>query len=322
MPHSASLRAARGIAAAVFAAMAACHNPTDAGGGGNGAVTSLAGRIAFSRTAAFSSPGEFEIKPDGTAGGVLFTPPAFSFAIANAVSADGHVLAIELQFSNLTQIVLADLRTGAITPFPADQVHGYGAPSWSPGGGQIAFQDGTDGSTVFIPTLIFGRVLVANADGSGMVAVGDSAILGSAVTWSHDGTHILYSRVGKLVSVMANGSTVNPVAIGSADSVLDPALSPDGTKIAFANGWPAQTVITVMNADGSAPMPVATSMSGDRHPAWSPSGAQLAIERYATLTVDAPVIVVMGSTGTDTLTVSPAGSLFEDHWPAWGPAAP
>ena len=313
-------RAVRVIAPVLFAATAACHNMAEPhGGGGGGAQTSVAGKLVFAR----SDIGEsvvIQVKPDGSAPSVINSTPRFAIPIGTAVSADGHHIAVEEQLINKTHIVLWDLSTGDTVPFPADQAHGYSAPSWSPSGSEIAFADDAGGP--FPPEPVFGRVFVANADGSGARTVGDSAILGSAVTWSHDGTHVLYSRVGVLVSVMADGSTASPVPIGSADSVLDPAMSPDGTHIAFADGWPGGTVIVVMNADGSSPVQVSTPQVSDRHPNWSPDGTMLAFERSAYSVEASSAILVMGVTGSNLHSVSPAGTEFFDRWPSWGPAAP
>jgi hypothetical protein len=50
-----------------------------------------------------------------------------------------------------------------------------------------------------------------------------------------------------------------------------PAVSPDGTKIAFVRGLD----IWVMNADGGGPAPITGTEGGDSQPAWSPDGSQI-----------------------------------------------
>jgi TolB protein len=325
MRQISTTRAAGGIAYALIAAIAACHSPTSSSGGGNGALTSLAGRIAFVRTG-LSGVGAVQVKPDGTGAGFVVTAPAFVTPLVSAISPDGHHLAVEMEFGPVNKIAIYDLRTGANTPFPADQTHGYDAPSWSPSGTEIAFEDGRSAFATYSGAIEYGRVLVASADGTGARAVGDSAILGSAVTWSHDGTEVLYSRAGVLVSVKADGSSVSPVPIGSVSQVYDPALSPDGTRIALVGilSGSSSPAIIVMNADGTSPASLATTQPGDFHPAWSPDGTMLAIERDLTGSLDSlGVIVVMSANGSNPHIVSPAGSSqFDDRWPSWGPATP
>jgi len=326
MRQSSAPRAARGFACVLIAASAACHSPTSSngGGGGGGALTSLAGRLAFVRSDLYTR-GSWQVKPDGTGAGAVVEAPAFGTPLATAVSPDGHRLAVEMQQGNdVSRISVHDLRSGGSTPFPADQTRGYGAPSWSPSGAEIAFEDGRSMFSVLSGAIEYGRVYVANADGSGARVVGDSAVLGSALTWSHDGTQVLYSRAFVLVSVKGDGSTVTPVPIGSAAAVLDPAMSPDGTRIALSALAPDSTLMLfVMNADGSSPTMLAGGLQDDRHPAWSPDGTLLAIQRMPRTSVDSlAVIVVMSATGANAHVVSPAGSLVLDTWPSWGPATP
>jgi len=60
---------------------------------------------------------------------------------------------------------------------------------------------------------------------------------------------------------------------------LDPALSPDGTLIAYSAGPPGAAKIFVRRRDGGSTIAVAAGVSGDlRRPQWTPDGARLAFQ--------------------------------------------
>lgn len=60
----------------------------------------------------------------------------------------------------------------------------------------------------------------------------------------------------------------------AADS--DPAVSPDGTRIAFVSNRDGNFELYVMNADGSNPVRLTDLPTHERGPAWSPDGARIA----------------------------------------------
>jgi Tol biopolymer transport system component len=99
-----------------------------------------------------------------------------------------------------------------------------------------------------------------------------------------------------------------------------PAWSPDGRRIAYEynpspTGVPARSSdIYVMNANGSFPRPLTTTVGFDGDPAWSPDGRKIAFESTRSGNSD---IWVMNADGTRPvrLTRSPAF----DGDPAWSP---
>lgn len=98
---------------------------------------------------------------------------------------------------------------------------------------------------------------------------------------------------------------------------VQPAWSPDGTKIAFASDRndPGRNDIFVMNADGTGLVQLTTSVGTDQlQPAWSPDGTRIA---YTSNEDNGPGIWLMNADGSgQSVLVNDAASEFD---PAWSP---
>jgi Tol biopolymer transport system component len=100
---------------------------------------------------------------------------------------------------------------------------------------------------------------------------------------------------------------------------IEPAWSPDGSKIAYARAITANkcdgcdTTVWVMNADGSNPHAITTDADPwhDQQPTWSPDGTELAFYRW---TYDAASLAVIPATGGSMKTIAKNGTD-----PKWGP---
>jgi TolB protein len=190
-----------------------------------------------------------------------------------------------------------------------------GQPAWSPDGRQLAFQRARRGSSSWLyvadadgsgerrlPVGVSGRVdwspdgrrlaltsdgrlLVANADGSGSdVLVGARDGHASDPRWSPDGRQIAFVLApdgvhGDVYVVGADGTgrrrlTQLPRDVGVPDS---PVWSPDGRRIAFL--LPGS--LRVIDADGTAPRVLARFPTGifPSSPAWSPDSRTIAYAR-------------------------------------------
>lgn len=184
-------------------------------------------------------------------------------------------------------------------------VGAYARPEFSPDGTKIAF--GGTGSYQ-------GSLMIMNADGSGepvaVVNMGSSP----QISWSRDGTKILYSSYvdsRDRVMVVAAAASAQPqtLAIGTA-----PSYSPNGQLIAWANGYEAW----VMNTDGTGKRPLANAaieLDG-LYLQWTPDG------RFVTVNsgVYDDIWSISASTG-NTTQMTNTGDLDETVH-AWQPVGP
>lgn len=145
-------------------------------------------------------------------------------------------------------------------------------PNWSPDGTRISYMSGSD-------------VWVANRDGSDGRRVNTRPFPNTTgAWWAPDGKHILFSagvwEHHDLWLVGFDGLPERRLTDheGNEDS---PAYSPDGTKIAYLQGFSASgpTRVVIMNADGTG------SRTLDDHygwlgPIWAPDGTGIVVGDY------------------------------------------
>jgi Tol biopolymer transport system component len=93
---------------------------------------------------------------------------------------------------------------------------------------------------------------------------------------------------------------------------IEPAWSPDGTKIAFASRRAGTFDIYVMNADGTGARSLTSTKENDSHPTWSSDGTKIAFARGGS-----GDIFVMSADGADARRIS--DSVAEEADPAWSP---
>jgi Tol biopolymer transport system component len=93
---------------------------------------------------------------------------------------------------------------------------------------------------------------------------------------------------------------------------IEPAWSPDGSRIAFASKRAGSFDVYVMNADGTGTRRLTRASADEGHPTWSPDGERIAFSRGTS--GDLYVVRADGS-GVRPLANGPA----DDAQPAWSP---
>ena len=184
-------------------------------------------------------------------------------------------------------------------------------PRWSPDGTQIAFMRSEAGTP-------WGYSLyVMNADGSSpKLLVRASSYDFAAPSWSPDGRQIAYS--GGAAGVKIIPATGGPVqrSFGFDNIALDPAWSPRGDTIAFANSTGISSELVAQFADGRAMFLTATLSLRETSPAWSPDGLRIVYDDETWIPSDSTGLRTMNGDGTGVAIVP--GTRY-DRDPQWSP---
>ncbi|HLI94759.1 MAG TPA: hypothetical protein VKT72_01595 [Candidatus Baltobacteraceae bacterium] len=248
----------------------------------------------------------FSVRTDGTQETRLLTAPKHDVWGA-AVSPDGTFVAYRVA-AGVTSggLAASDIyvaRTDGTHPVRITHSGRHDTqPAWSPDGKHLAYVSmpaGTSGNF---------RIVTVNADGSNAHVAVDGSTTVQNPAWSPDGTHILFqsrnglhqqlalvpagggavrwlsgtidanepywTRNGAIVYDRSDGALVLTNASGSKPAVLplsgsEPALSPDGSRIAYVRNAGGAAQVFIAHADGSHAVNVTQLASQDAsHPAW------------------------------------------------------
>lgn len=156
------------------------------------------------------------------------------------------------------------------------------SPSWSPDGKKIAYSvfsklikksgDSISNVSLYILDLTTNkRVLTSFRPG-----------VNSGAIFSRDGQSIylgmsMGSGAADIYKINLKGEVENRLTKGPAGAInVEPALSPDGSKIAFSSERGGRPMIYVMNSDGSNVKRLTFKGTYNSSPSWSPDGKKIA----------------------------------------------
>jgi Tol biopolymer transport system component len=172
------------------------------------------------------------------------------------------------------------------------------------------------------PTCPVRRLWIVGSDGSGAHELFPSGVSGqSGVSWSPDGTRLLYTDNRKLYLTDASGSApqlVDTGCVAPCEGDGDAAFSSDGTHLVFvrnstdASGYSGPAAIATMDlASGRVVELSSTAPAGGMLPRWSPDGTQIVFWRGGDKDTGGPVaptlagVFVVDADGQNLHQVSP-----------------
>src|SRR4051794_21184033 len=109
---------------------------------------------------------------------------------------------------------------------------------------------------------------------------------------------------------VVNPDGLNAHMLSGTDASRDPAISPDGGRIAYAQSRDLQ----VTGIDGSGTRSVTSGGHNDQFPAWSPDGKRLVFLR-----VDVGDLFIVNVDGTGLTPLTNDGTTFVEYEPDWSP---
>ena len=196
-----------------------------------------------------------------------------------SLSPDGSLIAFRCDYRGNSDICVGTIPGTTVRNLTSDSRDDESHPSFSPDGRTIAFQSGTRG--VFTVPLAGG-------------APGHIAANGGSPAWTPDGRSIVYSvnavpgalfREGVTEGFVVDVATHATRRIPRVADFHDPAVSPNGTRVAYTGrqmprtgrrGFgSAATDLWTVDLGGGGPVRVTSDVYTESSPMWSPDGRYL-----------------------------------------------
>jgi TolB protein len=117
-----------------------------------------------------------------------------------------------------------------------------------------------------------------------------------------------------IASVRADGT--EHIASPPFGNNWDPAVSPDGTKVAYLSNRDGHTDIYLMSAEGSNVQELTSDTAEEEGPQWSPDGSRIA---YASNFAGSNDIWVVDASGANKTNLTPNSSRSSQANPSWSP---
>ncbi len=192
--------------------------------------------------------------------------------------------------------------------------------TWAPDGKRIAYKRSDE---------VFVRDVTTDAAPLRLTHKAVSSENNTQPGWSPNGTSIVFrtnranpsQNVADIWIMDADGTNERPLLVQDGDQRY-PALSPDGTRLAYTSNDGSGADLWIADADGTGARMLFDSGLIDSAPAWSPDGTKLAFEIHGPVvgSEDGDIFVMDIRTGIVTqLTSDHAGLPVHDEGPAWSP---
>ena len=228
-------------------------------------------------------------------------------------SPDGQKIAFTSTRGDGQHVYVMSATGGALTRVSTTSVPNF-QPAWSPDGSKILYATQGGGNA---------DIGLAMADGSGTLAV-----LAANPAQDFDPAWCPTSFTGvkfAFISTRDNGSgdiyvyddsqnpNVRRLTFNTTGGVREPAWSPDGTKIAYAQFQNGAFDVFVTNADGTGtPTNLTNSPGHDHMPAWSPDGSKIV---FRSTRAGNPDLYTMNADGTGVTRLTRGGD--DEVTPSW-----
>jgi Tol biopolymer transport system component len=164
-------------------------------------------------------------------------------------------------------------------------------PELSPDGTRFMFFSERDLFSIdlFLADATTGQIIRKITDTSTSAHYESLQFLTSAGAWDNTGTQFVFPGISKgepLLSIVDvdKGRVIREIVLKDVDEVLNPAWSPDGTRIAFAGLVGGFNDLFVYDLKSDQLRRLTNDAFADMDPAWSPDGRQIAFstDRYTT----------------------------------------